>query len=117
METYLLIEVTDIPMLSMQGRYEGLPCTYLVPDLEQFTPADWQRVERYYQSIGFPDHVASGRFTKYVHQVLRNLRDGEHTDAHDKPTTKHTPRSQTPGGRAGASFGPDAGVGSASKSQ
>ena len=89
METYLLIEVTDIPVLALPGRYEGRPCTYLVPDLKHFTPADWQRVERYYQSIGFPDHVASGRFTKYVHQVLRNLHEGENTDAHNEPNAKH----------------------------
>ena len=81
MESIALIDVTNVPVLILEGIFEGRPYTFVVPDIEKFTQADWQRVETYYREIGFPDYVASGQFEKYVSQVLQNLRNGEKQNA------------------------------------
>jgi hypothetical protein len=73
LESITLIDVTDVPVLMLERTFEGRPCAFVVPDIGNFTPADWQRVETYYREIGFPDYVISGQFEKYVSQALQNL--------------------------------------------
>ena len=73
MESITLIDVTAVPVLMLEGVFEGRLCAFVVPDIGNFTPADWQRVKTYYRKIGFPDYVISGQFEKYVSQVLQNL--------------------------------------------
>ncbi len=73
-ETVLLIEIDNVPTLTLERTVGDRPFVVLVPDLAKFTPSDWQRVEAYYREIGFPDYVASGQFEKYVKQVYHNLR-------------------------------------------
>jgi len=79
LESITLIDVTDVPVLMLESTFEGRPCAFVVPDIGNFTPADWQRVETYYREIGFPDYVISGQFEKYVSQALQNL-GKENTD-------------------------------------
>ena len=94
METYLLIEVLDVPMLNLPGRYEGLPCTYVVPDLEHFTPADWQRVERYYQNIDLGKN-AKRNWMATIAPVTASAVYGENSDFFWRAANTATPPAKS----------------------